>query len=81
MHNGIHFQPGSLALLAYCNTDWASDPLDRKSIIGMVVFLGNSPIIWSAKKQLTVARSSIEAKYNALATTTAYGGLRKFLKI
>ena len=37
----------------------------------MVVFLGNSPITWSAKKQLTVARSSTEAKYRALASAAA----------
>lgn len=34
----------------------------------MVVFLGNSPIIWSAKKQLIVARSSFEVEHRALAT-------------
>ena len=71
LHNGIHFQASPLALSAYCDIDWASNPLDRRSIIGMVVFLGNSPFTWSAKKQLTVARSSTEAKYRALATTAA----------
>ena len=37
----------------------------------MVVFLGNSPITWYAKKQLTVDRSSTEAEYRALASTAA----------
>jgi len=54
-----------LALSAYCDSDWASDPLDRKFNTGMVVFLGNSPVTWS------VARSSTEAEYRALATTAA----------
>ena len=81
LHHGIHFQPGPLALSAYCDVDWAGDPLDRKSITGMVVFLGNSPITWSAKKQLTVARSSTEAEYRALATTAAeLSWLRMILK-
>jgi hypothetical protein len=31
------------------------------------VFLGHNPITWSAKKQLTMSRSSTEAKYRALA--------------
>lgn len=70
LHNGIHFQPGPLALSTYCDANWVGDPLDRRSIIGMVVFLGNSPITWSTKKQLTMARSSTEAEYRALATTT-----------
>ena len=58
-------------LLAYCVANQASDPLDRKSITNMVVFLGNSHITWSAKKQLTVSRSSTEAEYRAFATTVA----------
>ena len=44
LHHGIHFQVGPLVLSAYCDADWAGDPLDRKSKTGMVVFLGNFPI-------------------------------------
>ena len=69
LHHGINFQVGSLALLAYCDADWASDPLDRKSITSIVVFLGHSPVTWFAKKQLTVARSSTKVEYRALTTT------------
>ena len=67
VHQGLAFTPGSLVLSAYSDADWAGDPLDRKSISGILVFLGNSPITWSAKKQPTVSRSSIEAEYRALA--------------
>ena len=45
--------------------------MDKQSLIGMVLFFGNSPISWSAKKQGTVSRSSTEAEYRALASTTA----------
>ena len=45
--------------------------MDRRSITSIVVFLGNSPITWFAKKQCTMSRSSIEAEYRALASTTA----------
>ena len=81
LHHGINFEAGSLALSAYCDADWAGDPLDRKSITGMVVFLGHSPVTWSAKKQLTVARSSTEVEYRDLSTTAAeLSWLRMILK-
>ena len=44
LHHGIHFQPGPLALSAYCDADWAGDPFDRKSITDMVVFLVVTPL-------------------------------------
>ena len=68
---GIHFLKGSLVLSAYSNANWAGDPIERRSITGMVVFLDNSPITWSAKKQPIVSRSSREAEYRALAVTAA----------
>jgi len=44
------------------------DPIERRSVSGYCVFPGSIPIIWSAKKQVTlVARSSIEAEYRAFA--------------
>ena len=35
-----------------------------------LVFFGNGPITWFAKKQVTVSRSSTEAEYKALAFST-----------
>ena len=71
LHFGIAFTPGPTSLSAYSDADWTEDPVDRHSITNIVVFLGNSPITWSAKKQCTVSRSSIEAEYHALASTAA----------
>ena len=70
LSHGISFTPGPLTLTAFSDADWAGDPSDRRSTTGLLVFLGPSPISWSSKKQTTVARSSIEAEYRALATTT-----------
>jgi hypothetical protein len=43
----------------YCDTDYAMD-CDRKSISGCVFTLAGSPISWNAKKQKTVAQSTVE---------------------
>ena len=66
---GLHYSRNSLQLLAFSNADWAGDPYDRRSTSGCLVFLGSDPICWSSKKQHTVARSSTEAEYRAMANT------------
>ena len=37
-------------LCAFSDASFANDPQDRKSMGGYIVFLGNSPISWAAKK-------------------------------
>ncbi|KAM1762795.1 hypothetical protein ACFX12_005393 [Malus domestica] len=68
---GLTYSRGDLDLHAFSDADWAGDPNDRRSTTGLVVFLGNNPISWSSKKQQTVSRSSTEAEYRALSSTTA----------
>lgn len=68
--HGLFYSKGSLTLQAYCDSDWAGDPDDRRSTTGFGVFPGPCPVSWCAKKQSVVARSSTEAEYQALALVT-----------
>ncbi|XP_020702466.1 uncharacterized protein LOC110114056 [Dendrobium catenatum] len=55
----------------FSNDYWAADHNDRKSIFGFCTFLGNSLVSWCVKKQATVAKSSTEVEYWALASATS----------
>ncbi|XP_043694021.1 uncharacterized mitochondrial protein AtMg00810-like [Telopea speciosissima] len=60
----------TMDLYAFSNSDWAGCYLIRRSTTGFCTFLGSNCISWSAKKQPTIAHSSIEAEYRAMASTT-----------
>lgn len=61
----------NLSLHAYSDADWAGNKDDYTSTGAYVVFLGQHPISWSAKKQTGVARSSTEAEYRAVSATAS----------
>ena len=50
----------------YCDADWTNDKDERKSTSGYMIFLNDCPIVWTSKKQKTVALSSAEAEYMAM---------------
>ncbi|KAL4038612.1 hypothetical protein IC575_002234 [Cucumis melo] len=68
--HGIKFRKVLFSLQTFCDFDWAGDTSDRRSTSSFIAFLGSNPISWSSKKQSTVSRSSTEAEYCSLATTT-----------
>jgi hypothetical protein len=57
----------------YTDADWASNRHDRKSISGGVATFYGGPISWASKKQNSVATSSAESEYIAMAMFTKQG--------
>ena len=53
-------------LIAFTDSDWATDPIDRKSITGYFFKLANGSFSWTSHTQKTIALSSTEAEYMAL---------------
>lgn len=67
--------------IGYCDSDYAGCPDDRKSTTGFVFKLAGGAVTWQSKKQSTVATSTVEAEYTALASATKEAlWLKKFLK-
>ena len=50
-------------MVGYMDADWASDASDRRSTPRFVFSLGSIDVVWSSKKQPTVAMSSTEVEY------------------
>jgi hypothetical protein len=59
--HGLHYTKSNLQLNAFCDSDWAGCPDDRRSTSGFAVFLGDC---------LIASRSSTEAEYRSLSLTT-----------
>lgn len=54
-------------LVGYSDADWGSDTDSRRSCTGYVFLYANGAITWQSTRQSTVALSSTEAEYMALA--------------
>ncbi|XP_022865509.1 uncharacterized protein LOC111385358, partial [Olea europaea var. sylvestris] len=61
----------NIDITGFSDAGWASCPDDRRSTVGYCVYLEETLIAWSSKKQQVVARSSTESEYRALAQATA----------
>ncbi|OWY91573.1 Retrovirus-related pol Polyprotein, partial [Phytophthora megakarya] len=59
-------QKNGLKVEAFTDADWESKIDDRRSVSGIMVMIGNAPVVFKSKFQRTVALSSAEAEYMAL---------------
>ena len=64
LHYNVQDCPGSIAV--YVDSDWANDPVTRRSMSGGVVTRGSHTLHWWSRRQATVALSSCEAELNSL---------------
>lgn len=58
-------------LIVYSDSDWAGNPLNRKSIAGGIILYHWNPVNWFSRKQNCVALSSTEAEYISAALACA----------
>ncbi|GJY99739.1 ribonuclease H-like domain-containing protein [Tanacetum coccineum] len=58
-------------LSAYTDADWAGCLVTRRSTSGYFMFLGDNLLSWSAKRQVTLSRSSAEVEYRGVANVVA----------
>jgi len=72
MDHGLSIKSSTnLNIVGYADVDWATDLEDRKIVTGYCIYICGNLISWCSKKQITISRSSTEAKYRSIASTTA----------
>ena len=52
------------------DSDHAHDRKSRRSLTGLILFVGSTPVLWLSKRQSTVASSTYSAEFSALRTAT-----------
>jgi hypothetical protein len=62
----------SLTLSAWVDSDWAGEPEQRRSVSGMMVYLGQVPVFWKSQMQNRTSLSSGEAEFIAVGEVTRH---------
>jgi len=62
----------SLTLSAWVDSDWAGEPEERRSVSGMMVYLGQVPVFWKSQMQNRTSLSSGEAEFIAVGEVTRH---------
>ena len=69
---GIYLSAGDFQIRTYTDADWGGNLDTRRSTSGILITLGKSVILWKSKGQITVAHSTMEAEFKALANGVSY---------
>ncbi|GJU17585.1 retrovirus-related pol polyprotein from transposon TNT 1-94 [Tanacetum coccineum] len=65
---GLHLTKSSTnSLVSYTDANWAGCPDTARSTSGYCVYLGDTLVSWSSKRQPTLSRSNAEAEYRGVA--------------
>ncbi|GJW68206.1 ribonuclease H-like domain-containing protein [Tanacetum coccineum] len=68
LNHGLQLHVSSASqLTAFTDVDWAGCPVISRSTFGYCVFFSDNLLSWSAKRQVTLSRSSAEAEYHGVA--------------
>ena len=59
-------RPSNLQAVQYCDASYATDPVARRSVSGMIGTLGGMIVSWSSRTQKITTLSSTESEYIAL---------------
>jgi len=57
-----------LTITAWCDSNWGHDLTTRKSISGIFICVGRTPVYWKSSRQSSISSSTMEAELAGLRT-------------